>query len=165
MDYYNMKMVKEMFEVIRGDMNQSNTNFDKVLLEMTRMKEENKKLILQVTKQDKRIFELERVVRMNTVIMKGTADNENEKESDTREIISKTVQKIGVNVDNAKDIVEIKRIGRFIQEKARPIFLKVEKEQTKSRILKNAKALRGFNIWTEENYPRSVREERRNLIT
>ncbi|KAF2903979.1 hypothetical protein ILUMI_02197 [Ignelater luminosus] len=148
MDYYDME--------IRGDINQMNTKFDKVLLEMTRLKEDNQKLILQVTKKDKRISELEREISRNIVIMKRIAENENKNESETREIISKIMQKISVNVDNAKDILEIKRIGRF---------LKVVNKQTKSRMLKNAKRLKGSNIWIEKDHPRSVREERRNLIT
>lgn len=161
----DMEKIGEMFERIDANMRNINVKLDNALAEMRQVKEENKRLREKVLEQEERINNLEREVRKKNVVMKGVIDEESEKQSDTGVKISAVLRKIGVDLNVEQDLDEARRIGRFNPQKKRPILIKLTKESTRMTILKNAKLLKGTDIWIDEDYPKEIQEERRILIT
>lgn len=160
----DMDKIAGMFQQIDGNMKQMNRKMDVLMMELKQIKDENKRLSKKVEEQEDRIGRLERAVRSKNIVIKGIADEERENENLTKEKIDRVIQKIGVNVEIERDIDEIGRIGKFEEGKKRPILVKLLKESTKSKILKNAKQLKGTTIWIEEDFPKNIQEERRTLI-
>lgn len=160
----DMDRIEYMFQQIDGNMKQINEKMSVMSLEMKQMREENTKLKEQVARQENKIERLEREVRRKNIVIKGVSDDENENESEIEQKVCTVIQKIGVSVDNKVDIDGIRRIGKYATQGKRPILVKLTKESKGSEILRNAKNLRGTEIWINEDYPKSIREERRLLV-
>lgn len=160
----DMERIQRMFEQIDGNVKGMNEKLDFVMREIKEMKEENKNLRERVVKQEERIQHLEREVRKKNLIIKGIVDGEGEDENETRDKIVAVVQKIGVDIDVKGDVDEVRRIGKYRPQQKRPILVKLTKESTRRTVLKNAKKLKGTDIWIDEDYPREVQEERRRLM-
>lgn len=67
-------------------------------------------------------------------IMKGIADDKNENKAEIKGNVKKVMQKIEIEVDKDKDVIEIGSIGRFEQEIERLILLKIAEKQTRTKI-------------------------------
>lgn len=156
--------IEKMFQKIDENINLVNAKLDKVVQEMKQVKEENRKLKSVVAEQEKRIDNLEREVRRKNVVIKGVMDEEEESENKTKEKITTILQKMGVNVDMNMDIEEIRRIGSYVKDRKRPILVKLTKERAKILILQNARNLSGTDIWIDEDFSKTVQEERKALI-
>lgn len=159
----DMERIEKMFEQIDGNLQLMNTKLDSVVLEMKKIKEENTELKARIAKQEGRIGSLEREIRKKNLIIKGIEEKENENENEAHDKVTSIIQKIGVNI-NPDDIDIAKRIGKYNKQKKRPVLIKLTKESTKLEILKNAKTLKGTDIWINEDYSKEVQEERKRLI-
>lgn len=159
-----MEKVEKMFEQIDANMKSIDLKLDSVMLELRQVKGENRRLKERVDEQGEKINSLEREVRKKNLIIKGILDKEDEKEGETRDKVSAVIQKIGVNFDTKEDLDEVRRIGKYNPQKKRPVLIKLTKEATRVRILRNTKVLKGTEIWIDEDYPKEVQEERRRLI-
>lgn len=160
----DMERVEKMFLQIDANMKSMTLKLDSVMLEMKELKGENKRLKEKVDEQGERIDSLEREVRKKNLVIRGIKDKEGEKDSETEEKISAIIQKIGVNFDTKEDLDEVRRIGKYNPQKIRPVLIKLSRESTRGKILRNTKALKGSDIWIDEDYPKQVQEERRRLI-
>lgn len=156
--------IVEMFQKIDENINTVNAKLDKVVQEMKQVKEENRKLKSVVAEQEKRIDNLEREVRKKNVVIKGVMDEEEENENKSKEKITLLLQKMGVNIDMNMDIEEIRRLGNYVEGRKRPIIVKLTKERTKILILQNARNLSGTDIWIDEDFSKTVQEERKALV-
>lgn len=159
-----MDRIQEMFKQIDGNMRQMNGKLDSLILEIKQIKDENKKLKKKIVEQEDKIEKLERTVRSKNIVIKGVEEEERENQNRTREKVDLIMQKLGVSVEIEKNIDEMGRIGKYVTGRKRPILVKLLKESTKSEILKNAKQLKGSDIWIEEDFPKNIQEERRGLI-
>lgn len=160
----DMERIEKMFGQIDANMKSIDLKLDCVMLEMKQVKEENKRLKEKVDDQGERIINLEREVRKRNLVMRGILDKEGEKEGETRDKVSAVMQKIGVNFDIKEELDEVRRIGKYNPQKKRPVLIKLTREATRARILRNTKVLKGTEIWIDEDYPKEVQEERRRLI-
>lgn len=160
----DMDKIAEMFQQIDGNMRQMNCKLDMLVLEMKQIKDENKKLKSKVEEQEEKIERLERTIRSKNIIIKGINEEERENQNTIKERVNLVMQKMGVNVEMEKDIDEIARIGKYTPGRKRPIMVKLLRESTKSEIFRNAKQLKGTDIWIEEDFPKNIQEERRALI-
>lgn len=159
-----MEKLERMFEQINGNMQIMNSKLDSIVTEMSKIKEENSKLKEIVIKQEEKINSLQREIRKKNIVIKGVEETENEIEKVTYDKVISIIQKIGITINPKEDIDVVKRIGKYKNERKRPILIKLTKESTKFMILKNAKNLKGTDIWIDEDYPKEVQEERRRLI-
>lgn len=159
-----MERIENMFQQLDGNMKSMNEKFDMFTLEMIQIKEENKKLREKIRKQEDRIESLEREIRSKNIVVKGVLDEEREKENITKEKIAEVMQKIGICIEEGKDIDDARRIGKYRNQRNRPILVKLAKSSMRSNILKNAKQLKGTEIWIDEDFPKNIQEERRTLI-
>ena len=64
-----------------------------------------------------------------------------------------------------KDTEGLERIEVYNENRMRPILVQINKECTKSVMLKNAKHLKGSDIWVDNDYSRKMKEERKMLVT
>lgn len=156
--------VERMFKDIKEEMSELNEKMGSIFQEIKAMKTENELLKTKVTKQEERIIDLEREVRKKNIIIKGVEDKENEKETETREKIKRVLKKIEVGCDTDADLEEVRRLGRYKEGKIRPILIKVTRENTRTNIFKNAKLLHGTNVWINQDYPKTIQEERKILV-
>ncbi|KAF2881634.1 hypothetical protein ILUMI_24491 [Ignelater luminosus] len=102
-----MERQEEMFEEIRNNQKSVNNKLDKLIEEMQAIKAENTTMKIQLSKQEKRINFLERKVRKKILIIKGVLEENNENEEQTKKIVAKISEEIGV--------------GRTYKEELKPI--------------------------------------------
>lgn len=160
----NMEEIKEMFESISGKLQTMDGKLSEVIEELKDIKLENEVMKKQIKNQETKIASLEREVRRRNLVFKGVPEKEKEGIEETMENTVKICQSLGVNVNPAIDIDEVRRLGRPEAGKQRPILLKVTTTNRKREILKKAKGLKGSDIWIDEDYPKEIQEERKLLI-
>ncbi|KAF2903073.1 hypothetical protein ILUMI_03107 [Ignelater luminosus] len=129
------------------------------------MKQENELLKNTVKNQGGQIEFLQREIRRKNLIAKGIRDDENEKSQKTREKNGTVLQNIEAHTDTARNVDEIRRIGKCNNTRTRPIIVKLTTDQKKQEIMERAKKLKGTNIWMEEDYmPRTIKK-RKKLVS
>lgn len=156
--------VEQMFQAINMQLKTMNDKFDDLITENKQRRQENEKLKQQLTKQENKIALLEREIRRKNIIIKGVQDKEKESREETIDITMKLVHRIGVQITKEIEIDEIKRIGKYRNDRSRPILLKLTTQNKKAEILGKTRALKGTNIWLEEDYTKEIIEERKKLI-
>lgn len=159
-----MDEVKEMFQQIKSKLDMMDGKLEILNKEMKELKQENAELKAKTEKQEQRMEILEREIRRKNLVIKGICDDENEEKIKTEMKVETMLQKIGVKIDQKTDIDEVRRIGRYQTETKRPILLKLMKESKRTEILSKAKGLKGTEIWIDQDYPKEVQKERKELI-
>lgn len=159
-----MEKIEEMFQKIQDKLQGMDTKLEQITSELGAIKQENLQLKEQAVKQGKRIEFIEREIRKKNLVMQGVEEEVGEEESETTEKIITVLKKIGTEIDKDKDLEEAKRIGIYKAGGSRPIIIKLVKHSKKMEILKNAKNLKGSKIWINEDYPKEIQEERKQLI-
>lgn len=160
----DMERIERMFQQIDGNMKNINTKMDAMVLEVRQIRGENEKLKKMVAKHEERIDDLEREIRKKNLVIRGVEDEEGESESETRGKIATIMQKIDTNIDMNREIEQIRRIGSYNGDRKRPILVKLIKENTKFALLRNARRLKGTDVWIDEDFSREVQDERRLLV-
>lgn len=151
-----MRKMMEMLKEIKDEIS-------KVRNDVALFKIENTKLQERVQIQEKQIEYLEREAKKKNLIIKGIKDTERETYIKREEEIVKLMKTIGVKMGT--DSIDMTyRIGRFNPEKERPIVVKLTYEKSKYEILRNAKNLKGSNVWIDEDFTQKTQDERRTLI-
>ena len=153
----DMERAETMFKSIDGKL-------DDIFGELKKVKEENELLKNKVKDQETRIQFMEKEMRKKNLIIKGVADTHKEGTKDTEEKINKIMEKMGLDVRSSKDIDVTMRIGKYREDKARPILVKLTRECTKINILKKSATLKGSDIWIDEDYPKDIQIERNKLL-
>lgn len=159
-----MEKIEMMFKEIKTSMDSMNEKLEGVLSEVKQLKEENETLKQHVDRQEERMERLERELRVKNIIVKGVEDSENEDEQEVKQKVERLMSEIGTEVDKDVDIDIVRRIGKFEKDRRRPILVKFTREGTKLAILKNAKNLKGTNVWIDEDYSKRTQNERKALI-
>ncbi|KAF2902086.1 hypothetical protein ILUMI_04099 [Ignelater luminosus] len=72
------------------------------------------------------------------------------------------LQNIGASTDTARDVDELKRIGKFNSARTRPIIVKLTTGQRRQEIMEQTKKLKGTNIWVKKT-PRTMEEIRKSV--
>lgn len=164
-DSINMERIEEMFGQIQGNMQAMDSKISLFVEQMEKLKLENKSMKEQIIGQERKIEALEREARRRNLVFKGIDEDEKEEPKVTKEKVIKTVERLGIKIEPEADIDETRRLGRPIIGKTRPILLKLTTGDKKIEILKNSKALKGTNIWIDEDYTKETQQERQQLIT
>lgn len=159
-----MERVENMFQIINNNVGKMNNKLDTITNEMKQLRQENNELKNKLSIHENKIEQLEREIRKKNIVVKGIPDEEEENEEKGREKINAVITKMGVEVDEKVEVDEIRRIGKYNSNKTRPILVKFTKESTKMKIIRNARKLKGTDIWIDEDYPKNIQEERRELI-
>lgn len=160
----DMERIEEMFRQIDTNVKQTNGKIDAFVAEIKQMKEENMRLKERMREQEDKIEKLEREIRSKNIVIKGIMDEEKESEEKMREKVNIVMGKIGIDIRENEDIDEMRRIGRYKINETRPIKVSLIKKDTKTKILRNAKHLKGTDIWIDEDYPKQIQEERKALL-
>lgn len=159
-----MNRIEKMFQLINNNMGKMNNKLDAITKEMRQLKQENNELKNKLIIHEDKIEQLEREIRKKNIVVKGIPDEEEENEEKGREKINTVILKMGVEIDEKTEVDEIRRIGKYDSNRTRPILVKFTKESTKMKILRSARKLKGTDIWVDEDYPKNIQEERRELI-
>lgn len=159
-----MNRIEKMFQLINNNMGKMNNKLDEITKEMRQLKQENNELKNKLIFHEDKIEQLEREIRKKNIVVKGIPDEEEENEEKGREKINTVILKMGVEIDEKIEVDEIRRIGKYDSNRTRPILVKFTKESTKMKILRSARKLKGTDIWVDEDYPKNIQEERRELI-
>lgn len=160
----DMEKIQEMFVQIQTRMQAMDSKMGTIITEIDNIRQENRELKGKVEKQQERIESLEREIRRKNLIFRGVQDSGKEDAKDTKRKVIEVIRQIGVEIDPETDIDEIMRMGRIQTGRTRPIIMKMTTREKKFEILKHAKELQGTKIWIDEDYPREIQEERRQLI-
>lgn len=160
----NMERIEEMFAGLSGQMKLMDNKLEHIMSDNAGLREENQRLKAQLSQQGKLIESLDREMRRKNLIIKGVRDKDEENREGAKEETEKILQKIGVNINMATEIDEIKRLGKYREGRQRPILIRLTTGNGKMRILQKSKELKGTNVWIEEDYTKETQEERRRLI-
>lgn len=103
--------------------------------------------------------------RRNNVIIDGIKESEGEKWSDSEDKVRKLLKE-KLKLDPLKiEIERAHRTGRIPSStRPRPIVVKFLRFKDKLEVLSNAKALKGTNIYINEDFPEAVRLKRKELL-
>lgn len=159
----DMEKITEMFTQINQKLQNMDDKLEFLIEENSRIKEENKRLKDKVIVQEQKIGSLEREILRKNIIIRGIEDKEEENREETAGKLMTVIHKLGIQIRN-EDIDEIKRIGKYIRDRQRPILLKLTTGNKKIEILRKSKDLKGTNIWLEDDYTKEVLAERKWLI-
>lgn len=130
--------------------------------EIAGLKAENAALRSENRSQEKRIEELEREVRKKNIVVYGITEKEGEQESDMKYCIENIAAKIQVPINVERDVLDIKRIG-VKKGDMRPILVEFKSSTKKTDMIKDAKKLKGSNIYLSEDYSREIQQQRKVL--
>lgn len=124
---------------------------------------ENQELRLITQQQEKRIENLEKIVKKKNLIVYGMEEVETSGEyleAQVCEVISKNLK---IEIQHS-DIESARRIGKKKGEKERPVLIEFNTWKKKMEILKQRKYLKGSKLFIEEDFPMSILNKRRELI-
>lgn len=159
-----MEKIEVILQRIENKLTEMDEKLERVTEELRTVKTENIELKDKITKQEQRMESLEKQIRRKNLIIKGIIDEEKEEESITKEKIEIILNKMGIKIDVENETEEIRRIGKFNEGRARPVIIKLMRYNKKIEILKNSNKLKETEIWIDEDYPKEVQEERKQLI-
>lgn len=159
-----MEEIKQMFAQINAKLQSVEDKLDRNSEIIKELRNENLKLKETTLEQGERIEALEREIRRNNIVIQGIEDENEEGQEETENKIKIMLNKIGVEINMEKDIVEVNRLGAYKPNKDRPISVKIRKWSKKMEICRNAKNLKGTNIWIGDDFSKKVQEERKALI-
>lgn len=160
----DMDDIKEMFRTITTQLATVEEKLDKNTQVIKELKHENQRLKQVIREQEERIEMIEKEQKRNNIIIQGVDDKENEDEKMVRAKVQHIMEKINAEVQVETDIVEIRRLGVFKPNKKRPILAKLRTWNHKMKIFKEAKNLKGSDIWINEEFTKKVLEERKYLV-
>ena len=123
--------------------------------------EENKELKRIVEKQEQRMNSIELEMKRKNLIISGVHEDEDEESEEMHTEVKDLLKQIGVEEKYYKIIG---RIGRKLNGKTRPVSIEAQNVDEKMKILHMAKKLAGSKIYIDEDFPRNIREERKQLI-
>lgn len=160
----DMEEIKGMFASISGRLQAMDGKLSEVMRELKDAKLENEVMKKQIKNQEVKITNLEREVRRRNLVFKGVPEKERETIEETMNTTIKICESLGVKLNPAVDVDEVKRLGRPEADKQRPVLVKLTATNRKFEILKKAKGLKGSNVWIDEDYSKEIQEERKLLI-
>lgn len=141
--------------------------------ELAKQKNENRELKEKLRqneekteKQEERIKILERQLREKRIVIYGIEEMENETDEMRKESFKKIMNKIGIQTNVINDIKQINRIGNKENRSRynRPLLIELDTIQKRVEIFKEAKKLKGTNIYIAEDYSKQVQETRKRLL-
>ena len=99
--------------------------------------------------------------RRNNVIIDGIKESEGEKWSDSEDKVRKLLSE-KLQLDYHKlEVERAHRTGKPSNTRPRPIVVKFLRYKDKQEVLSKAKALKGTNIYINEDFPEPVRQKRK----
>lgn len=159
-----MEEIKEMFEFLKNRITAIDKKIDNSILEMQNLREENKCLREQLNKQGNRLEMMEREMKKNNIIIQGVEDTEKMDTAQLKTKIEELLNNIGVNINLDTAASEIKKIGTYQINKKRPILIKLIQREKKMDIIREAKKLKGTNVWISDDFTKQAQQDRKALI-
>ncbi|KAF2894726.1 hypothetical protein ILUMI_11450 [Ignelater luminosus] len=98
------------------------------------------------------------------LVIKKVINGEQGTWHEIKEQTGKILQHINVNINMKAEVDELRRIAKHKAGRYRSILLKLTPVNKNLQILKETKALRGTDIWIEEDYTKHILEEKKLLI-
>ncbi|GLV44750.1 hypothetical protein CBL_05217 [Carabus blaptoides fortunei] len=96
--------------------------------------------------------------------LKGIEEARNEDEDRIKNKVNEVLSKMQIKIDLKCDITELRRIGRERVNNNRPILMEVRTVNQKMEILKAKNKLQGTEIYINEDFPKEIQNQRRELI-
>ncbi|KAL0809709.1 hypothetical protein ABMA28_002886 [Loxostege sticticalis] len=130
------------------------------------LQEENIQLKKDVKEMHSRIENLEREVRKNNILLHGVEEKEGENHYNLLETTINTLNELTkdglVKEFDKWEISEVRRLGKRVDGKRRPILVKLTLAWRRIEILKNNKNFPA-NTYATEDFPKEVLKTRREL--
>lgn len=112
---------------------------------------------------ENKLDDLENRSRRQNLVIHGLEEDENENWETTREKVKKLLQtRLEIQIED-NIIQRAHRTGKKIPGKSRPIVCKFLCDIKKEETLRASKKLRGSSLFISQDYPYTVRNERRKL--
>jgi len=153
----NIQSIMEQFQLLRADMETSRVKT------VTEIKDLINTVDQKIVNIDQRVSAQEREQRKRNLIVFGIKEDHDLQPEELEELMCEIITvKLGVQV-TVSDIDVIRRIGKPLSNKPRPVLLGLISFNLKLKVLKNAYKLKGVNIFIAEDYPKEVIATRKLL--
>lgn len=106
---------------------------------------------------------LESQSRRNNLVIEGVVESPDETWKDTELKVGKVLRE-KLKIQREIEMERAHRTGKPKGERPRPIVVKLQRFKDKSDILQRTKALKGTNIYINEDYTDAVKTKRRELM-
>ena len=170
MDEILKEILARLEEMGRGNSRMEN-KIDDIQREMTKLRKENEELREEnrmmrdaANGQLSRIEWLEREIRKRNVVMQGVEEEKNESEEQLMVKVKEVFNRMNLAALRETDITELRRIGKEREGFKRPVLMEVRTMNMKMEILRKKNKLRGTEIYINEDYPKEVQKQRRDLV-
>lgn len=150
-------------ERIESKIDDCQKQINEIKNENANLKAENEQLKTTVAQQNHRIGYLEKEIKRNNLVVQGVTEAEDETDIQLKEKIENILRDMGTPITYEGELQELHRIGIKRANKIRPIFMKMRNYETKVKIMKRTKELKGTQIFITEDFPKHVLEERKVL--
>ena len=144
------------------------TKIDRMQMEIDDLRKENKMINKEnkelkriVEKQEQRMNSIELEMKRKNLVISGVHEDEEEESEEMHTKVKDLLKQIRIEEKYYKIIG---RIGRKLNGKTRPVSIEAQNVDEKMKILHMAKKLAGSKIYIDEDFPRNIREERKQLI-
>uniref|UniRef100_A0A1Y1KNT7 L1 transposable element RRM domain-containing protein n=2 Tax=Photinus pyralis TaxID=7054 RepID=A0A1Y1KNT7_PHOPY len=150
-------------ERIESKIDDCQKQINEIKNENANLKAENEQLKSTVAQQNYRIGYLEKEIKRNNLVIQGVTEADDETNIQLKEKMETILRDMGTPITFEAEIQELHRIGIKHANKTRPIFMKMRNYETKVKVMKSTKELKGTQIYITEDFPKHVMEERKVL--
>lgn len=149
------------------------TKIDKVYSEMeaTRkdhqeLKKQNKILEARIKMQEKHMEEMEKELRKRKIVIQGIKEEEDESNLIMYEKVRVLMREMGITINMEQEIEEMRRLGKkdINKKGTRPILVEFGSLKKKKEVMNNKKNLKNARVWIADDYPKTILEERKELL-
>ncbi|CAG4944482.1 unnamed protein product [Parnassius apollo] len=130
-------------------------NFNFLQRELEQIKETN-------SKHDKRISAIEKHIRQRNVIFFGVQEGEKSYQELEGTVLQTIKDELKLECDR-KELETVRRMGKYLKDKVRPIVVTFTTYGKKITILKNMKYIQTKTIYMKEDFPPQILETRKEL--
>lgn len=128
------------------------------------LKNENYLLREATKKLETRVIQIEKDSRRENLIINGIEEEVRENAEQLNDKVREVLKRVNTNINVESDVIESRRIGDRNKLRNRPILLKVKTWDKKLDILKGRNRLKGTNIYINEDFPKEIMEQRKQLL-
>ena len=129
------------------------------------LKQKNLQFANDIDSLKKGLLDMDCITRKNNLIFEGIDESENETRAQCEGLLKqKLLEKLNIDAEEVLKFDRVHRLGKKFEGKSRPILAAFQTFSQKNVVWSKRTALKGTNIWMNEDFPQSIRTNRKQLL-
>lgn len=158
-----MSEIRAMFKSIHDQIQKVDEKIEKSQSKIEKIEAENEELKKIVEDQKQQIEILQKQNINRNLIIYGIEDEDNENQYTRIQKIEQLCQNMQVKLNTNTDISDSSRLGKYCDNKVRPMQLVLTTKIKKTELLKNSYRLKATQYWISDEYTKQEQDERKQL--